>query len=106
MASFVLGTAGATITITNTSTAKTLYASNEGFISPTLVSSGSVTDVETIPAFAIKVPSFVTYKLNTIAVGDSIEFVSTKVDEILYYKDLQDNPIEGITVTVVPVEEG
>ena len=105
MASFVLSDKGATIVITNTSTSKTLYASTEGFISPTLVSNGNVTDVETIPAFKIKVPSFVTYKLNTIGVGDSIEFVSTKVDEILYYKDIQDNPIEGVTVTVTPIEE-
>lgn len=104
MATFEIGAAGATITITNSSTATTFDASAEGFISPTLVSTGNVVAAETIPAFTIKVPSFVTYRQTVIAPGDTVSFVSTKVDEILYYKDLVANPIKGVTVTVTPVE--
>ena len=102
MASFVLTDKGATITITNTSTAKT-FGTNEGFISPTLVSTGNVVAAETIPAWDENVPSFVTYKLNDVAIGDTITFVSTKNDEIFYYKNIQDNPVEGYTVTVTPI---
>lgn len=105
MATFELTANGATIEITNSSVATTFDASTEGFISPTLVSTGNVVAAETIPAFTIKVPSFVTYKLNAVKPGDTISFVSTKVDEILYYKDLQDNPVNGVTVTVTPIEE-
>ena len=104
MANFVIGAEGATIVITNNSTAKT-YDSADGFISPTLVSTGNVVAAQTTPAWDEKIPSFVTYKLNDVAVGDSITFVSTKVDEILYYKNIQDNPIEGFTVTVTPITE-
>jgi len=105
MASFVLTEKGATISITNNSTPKTFDASAEGFISPTLVTNGNTVDPQTIPAFDAKVPSFVTYKLNDVAVGDTLTFDSTKVDEILYYKDIMDSPVEGYTVTVTPITE-
>lgn len=105
MASFVLTDKGATISITNNSTAKSYDASAEGFISPTLVTNGNTVDPQTIPAFDVKIPSFVTYKLNEIAVGDTVTFVSTKTDEILYYKGLVDEPVEGFEVTVTPIEE-
>jgi hypothetical protein len=105
MAEFVLTAAGATITIQNTSVDKTLYAANEGFISPTLVSTGNVEAPQTIKAGNIQVPSFLTYKINKIAPGDTLTFVSTKVDEILYYKDLAQAGIEGFTVTVTPIGE-
>ena len=105
MATFAITDKGATIVITNTSTATTFDATAEGFISPTLVSTGNVVATETIPAFTIKVPSFVTYRQTVIAPGDAVSFVSTKVDEILYYKDLATNPIPGVTVTVTPITE-
>ena len=105
MASFVLTDKGATISITNNSVAKSYDASTEGFISPTLVSNGNTVDPQTIPALVAEVPSFVTYKINDVKVGDTLTFDSTKVDEILYYKDLADNPVEGFTVTVTPITE-
>jgi hypothetical protein len=105
MAEFVLTSKGATISITNNSVAKTYDPATEGFISPTLVSTGNTVDAQTIPAFNVDVPSFVTYKLNEVKIGDTLTFDSTKVDEILYYKGIADSPIEGYTVTVTPITE-
>lgn len=69
-------TGGAQITITNISTDKTFNLNENGYIiankvineggsiSPSLVPSSNVETV--IPAVIIKIPSFVTYKYNSI----------------------------------------
>ena len=93
MNNFVLTDKGAVIEITNTSTEE-IYSSKEGFISPTLVSTGNVVETEVVPAFTIQIPSFVSYKVNSIAPGESISFVVTKPDEVYYYVGLVDSKTE------------
>ena len=104
MSEFVLNSSGATITLTNVSTSIT-FAVENGFISPTLINPNLNETGET-PAFSIQVPSFVSYKYNTIQPGDSITFESTNKDEILYYYGISKNPFAGIVVTVTPNEGG
>ena len=104
MSEFVLNNSGATITLTNVSTSIT-FAVENGVISPTLINPNLNETGET-PAFSIQVPSFVSYKYNTIQPGDSITFESTNKDEILYYYNISKNPFAGITVTVTPNEGG
>jgi hypothetical protein len=100
MSEFVLNSSGATITLTNVS-ASTTFAVENGFISPTLINPNLNETGET-PAFSIQIPSFVSYKYNTIQPGDSITFESTNKDEILYYYNISKNPFAGIAVTVTP----
>ena len=100
MSEFVLNSSGATITLTNVSTSTT-FAVENGFISPTLINPNLNETGET-PAFSIQIPSFVSYKYNTIQPGDSITFESTNKDEILYYYNISKNPFAGISVIVTP----
>ena len=83
----------------------TTFTVDNGFISHTLINPNLNETGETT-AFSIQVPSFVSYKYNTIQPGDSITFESTNKDEILYYYGISENPFAGIAVTVTPNEGG
>ena len=83
----------------------TTFTVDNGFISPTLINPNLNETGETT-AFSIQIPSFVSYKYNTIQPGDSITFESTNKDEILYYYGISENPFAGIAVTVTPNEGG
>ena len=104
MSDFVLNNNGATITLTNISSSTTFTVDN-GFISPTLINP-NLNETGESPAFNIQIPSFVSYKYNTIQPGDSITFESTNKDEILYYYNISKNPFAGIAVNVTPNEGG
>ena len=105
MGNFALTDKGAVIEITNNSTEQ-IITNNEGFISPTLTPLGNTISNEVKPAFTIQIPSFVSYKINNIAPGDSISFVVTKPDEVFYYLGLEnDNKIQGISISVTPITD-
>ena len=104
MNNFVLTDKGAVIEITNNSTEQ-IITNNEGFISPTLTPLGNTVSNEIKPAFTIQIPSFVSYKINNIAPGDSISFVVTKPDEVFYYLGIANSKIEGISVNVTPITD-
>ena len=104
MNNFVLTDKGAVIEITNNSTEQ-IITNNEGFISPTLTPLGNTVSNEIKPAFTIQIPSFVSYKINNIAPGDSISFVVTKPDEVFYYLGIANSKIEGISVSVTPITD-
>ena len=104
MNNFVLIDKGAVIEITNNSTEQ-IITNNEGFISPTLVPNENTISSEIKPAFTIQIPSFVSYKINNIAPGDSISFVVTKPDEVFYYLGIANSKIEGISVSVTPITD-
>ena len=104
MNNFVLTDKGAVIEITNNSTEQ-IITNNEGFISPTLTPLGNTVSNEIKQAFTIQIPSFVSYKINNIAPGDSISFVVTKPDEVFYYLGVANSKIEGISVTVTPITD-
>ena len=104
MNNFVLTDKGAIIEITNNSTEQ-IITNNEGFISPTLIPNGNTISSEIKHAFTIQIPSFVSYKINNIAPGDSISFVVTKPDEVFYYLGIANSKIEGISVSVTPITD-
>lgn len=85
------------ITITNTSV-DTVVNFSDAVISPTLIP--SAVSSETVPAMTVFVPSFKTLKVNAIKPDEVIDFVTSDTDEILYYKSLQEKPIEGCTVKI------
>ena len=93
MNNFTLTDKGAVIEITNNSTEQ-IITNNEGFISPTLIPNENTISSEIKPAFTIQIPSFVSYKINNIAPGDSISFVVTKPDEVFYYLGIANSKIE------------
>ena len=93
---------GANIKITNISNEQ-LFTTKEGIISPTLVPLKNVIDNQT--PFTIQIPSFVSYKINSILPGDSITFIVKDIDEIMYYKKFAESNIKGIKIEVTPIEE-
>jgi hypothetical protein len=98
MAAFSI-TGAKKITITNTSVDTVVNVSNDAVISPTLIPSTN-TASEVTPALTVFVPSYKSYRSTAIAPKDSITFTTDVVDEILYYKDLEEKSIDNVTVKV------
>ena len=99
MAAFSI-TGAKKITITNTSVDTVVNVSNEAVISPTLIPSTN-TASEVIPALTVK-----TLRKTALAPKESVDFTTDVVDEILYYKELQEKPLDNVTVKIEDAPKG
>ena len=104
MAAFSI-TGAKKITITNTYVDNVVNVSNEAVISPTLIPSTN-TASEVIPALTVFVPSFKTLRKTALAPKESVNFTTDVVDEILYYKELQEKPLDNVTVKIEDAPKG
>ena len=102
MGNFTFTEKGALVTITNTSTERTI-TNNKGNISPVLTTNNTNSNI--VPAFTIQIPCFTSYKVNSIAPGNSISFVVKNPKEISYYLDMSKSKLDGINICITPVTD-